>query len=82
MSTNARDISTVTTRIVDQLEQPQSGGDVRSAVESEFKRFNGARVREFVPVIVERRVRSNLRQTPFRGAARCIGQNVAREGAS
>jgi hypothetical protein len=61
MSTNARDIRTVTTRIVDQLEQPQSEGDVRSAVESEFKRFNGARVREFVPVIVERRVRSNLR---------------------
>jgi hypothetical protein len=61
MSTNARDIRTVTTRIVDHLEQPQSEGDVRSAVESEFKRFSGARVREFVPIIVERRVRSGLR---------------------
>jgi hypothetical protein len=57
----SRDIRMVTMRIVDQLEQPQAEGDVRSAVESEYKRFDGARVRKFVPVIVERRVRSNLR---------------------
>ena len=48
----SRDIRMVTMRIVDQLEQPQAEGDVRSAVESEYK---------LVPVIVERRVRSNLR---------------------
>jgi hypothetical protein len=57
----SREITMVTTQIVDQLEQPQIEGEVRSAVESEFKRFDDVRVRDFVPVIVERRVRSDLR---------------------
>jgi hypothetical protein len=30
-------------------------------VESEFRRFDGVAVREFVPVFVERRVRAELR---------------------
>jgi hypothetical protein len=57
----SRKIRTVTERIVDQLEQPQVAREVWSAVESEFKRFDSVRVREFVPVFVERRVRAELR---------------------
>jgi hypothetical protein len=57
----SRDMHTVTSRIVDQLEQPQIEDEVSSAVEAEFRRFESARVREFVPVFVERRVRADLR---------------------
>lgn len=57
----SQDIRMITTRIVDQLEQPQIEGEVQSAVESELKRFDGVRVRDFLPIIVERRLRSDLR---------------------
>jgi len=51
----------VTTRIVDRLERPQIESEIRSVVECEIERFEGARVRDFVPILVERRVRSSLR---------------------
>jgi hypothetical protein len=57
----SRDRHMVTSRIVDELEKPQVEDEVSSAVEAEFRRFESARVREFVPVFVERRVRADLR---------------------
>src|SRR6266540_934673 len=56
-----RDIRLVTARLADELNQPQKRGEIRPAVESEFRRFEHARVREFVPVVVERRLRADLR---------------------
>jgi hypothetical protein len=56
-----RDIRLVTERLTDQLDQPEQHGEIRSAVESEFRRFERVRVREFVPVFVERRLRADLR---------------------
>ncbi len=57
----SRDIRLVTTRLVEELEQPQKEGEISSAVESEFKKFDNVRIREFVPVFVERRLRADLR---------------------
>ncbi len=55
------DIRLVTARLADELNQPQKQGEIRPAVESEYRRFEHARVREFVPVVVERRLRADLR---------------------
>jgi hypothetical protein len=57
----SRDIQLVTTRLVEELEQPQDEAEISSAVESEFKKFDSVRIREFVPVFVERRLRAGLR---------------------
>jgi hypothetical protein len=56
-----RDIGSVTARLADTLDEPQKQAAIRGAVESEFRRFDNARVREFVPVLVERRIRTDLR---------------------
>jgi hypothetical protein len=56
-----RDIGSVAARLADELRQPHKEAEIRPAVESEFRRFDNARVREFVPVFVERRLRAELR---------------------
>jgi len=56
-----REVGSVTARLVDELGQPQNESEIRPAVESEFRRFGHARIREFVPVFVERRLRAELR---------------------
>jgi hypothetical protein len=55
-----REIGLVAARLEEELQE----GEIRPAVEAEFKRFEGARIREFVPVFVERRVRADLRGRP------------------
>jgi hypothetical protein len=57
----SREVQLVTTRLVEELEQPQNQGEIWSAVESEFKKFDDVPIREFVPVFVERRLRADLR---------------------
>ena len=47
--------------LVEELEQRQNQGEIWSAVEFEFKKFDGVPIREFVPVFVERRLRADLR---------------------
>jgi hypothetical protein len=59
-----REIRFVTARLIDELDGPDRQQEIEPAVESEFRRFDNARVREFVPVLVERRVRSNFRKLP------------------
>jgi hypothetical protein len=56
-----RDVRSVTARLAKALDQPQKQAEIRQAVESELRRFNNARVRDFVPVLVERRIRTDLR---------------------
>ena len=56
-----RTIRFVIDRLADELDRPNAHGEMKSAVESEFRRLANARVREFVPVFVERRVRTALR---------------------
>lgn len=56
-----RDIGFVAARLADGLDRPEMHGEIRPSVEAEFRRFDSARVREFVPVFVERRVRADLR---------------------
>jgi hypothetical protein len=56
-----RDIGSVTARLAKELDQPQKRAEIRQTVESEFKRFDRARVRDFVPVLVERQIRTDLR---------------------
>jgi len=56
-----REIEHVTARLAHELDTPQRETELRPAVESEFRRFDNARVREFVPVFVERRLRADLR---------------------
>jgi len=60
-SDESRDIQLVTTRLVEELAEPQKEGEIRTAVESEFKKFDDVPIREFVPVFVERRLRADLR---------------------
>lgn len=60
----SRDVQVVTTRLVEELDQPQKEGEILSAVEAEFRKFDNARVREFVPVFVERRLRADMRARP------------------
>ena len=55
-----REIGLVAARLEEELQE----GEVRPAVEAEFKRFESARIREFVPVFVERRVRADYRGRP------------------
>ena len=55
-----REIGLVAARLEEELQE----GEVRPAVEAEFKRFESARIREFVPVFVERRVRDDYRGRP------------------
>jgi hypothetical protein len=55
-----REIGLVAARLEEELQE----GEVRPAVEAEFKRFERARIREFVPVFVERRVRADYRGRP------------------
>jgi hypothetical protein len=57
----SREVRLVTGRLLEQLDRPQMESEVLSAVESEFMRFNSARVRDFIPVFVERRLRTDLR---------------------
>ena len=56
-----REIGLVTAGLANELRKPQLEAEIRPVVESEFKRFNGVAVREFVPVFVERRIRAELR---------------------
>jgi hypothetical protein len=56
-----RDVRSVTARLAKALDQPQKQAEIRQAVESELRRFDNARVRDFVAVLVERRIRSDLR---------------------
>lgn len=57
----SREVRLVTGRLLEQLDRPQMESEVLSAVESEFKRFDSARVRDFISVFVERRLRADLR---------------------
>ena len=56
-----REIGLVTTGLTNELHEPQLEAENRPVVESEFKRFDGVAVREFVPMFVERRIRAELR---------------------
>jgi hypothetical protein len=56
----SRDLQLITTRLVEVLGQPQIESEISSVVESELKRFDHVRVRDFVPVFVERRLRADL----------------------
>lgn len=56
-----RGVRFVVDRLADELDGSDGHDDIRPDVESEFRRFDNARVREFVPVFVERRMRANLR---------------------
>lgn len=56
-----REIGAVTGRLASELDLPHREAEIRPAVESAFKRFDDARVREFVPVFVERQIRADLR---------------------
>jgi hypothetical protein len=51
-------IGLVTASLAAKLNQPDKQAEIRPVVESEFRHFDNARVREFVPVFVERRVRA------------------------
>jgi len=57
-------IELVAARLADDLQQPEKQAEIRPAVESEFKRFDHVRIRDFVPVLVERRLRADLRARP------------------
>jgi hypothetical protein len=56
-----REIALITARLAHELDEPQRETELRPAVESEFRRFDHARIGEFVPVFVERRLRADLR---------------------
>lgn len=56
-----RRIGLVAASLADRLKQHDKQAEIRPAVESEFTQFDHARVREFVPVFVERRLRAHLR---------------------
>jgi len=56
-----RRVELVAANLADRLEQPDKQAEIRLAVESAFRHFDSARVREFVPVFVERRLRADLR---------------------
>ena len=56
-----RKIGLIAANLADRLEQPDKQAEIRPAVESEFRHFDHARVREFVPVFVERRLHADLR---------------------
>jgi hypothetical protein len=57
-----RAIGSLTARLAHELNQPQKQAEMRSTVESEFRRFDDARVRQFVPILVERQLRADLRR--------------------
>jgi hypothetical protein len=56
-----REIALITARLAHELDEPQRETELRPAVESAFRRFDNAPIREFVPVFVERRLRADLR---------------------
>lgn len=57
-----REIQRVTAGLAEQFRETQMAREIGPAVTSEFKRYDQARIREFVPVLVERRLRANLRR--------------------
>lgn len=59
-----RDIRYVTARLTDEFDRSDQRDAIGPAVQSEFKRFDNAHVRDFVPVFVERRARTNFRTLP------------------
>jgi len=56
-----RAVDELTDRLVDRADAAASRQTVRARVCREFEAFGSARVRQFVPVFVERRVRAGLR---------------------
>jgi hypothetical protein len=50
----SRDVRMVTARLIEQLEQPQIEGEIRSAVESEFRRFGTRFVARCSPCLQRR----------------------------
>ena len=55
------EINLVVTRLTERFHDPQVEPALHAPVRSEFARFEGAAVQDFVPVFVERRVRTELR---------------------
>jgi hypothetical protein len=55
------EIDLVVTRLAERFHDPRIEPDLRTPVQSEFARFEHAPVQDFVPVFVERRVRTELR---------------------
>lgn len=55
------EIDLVVTRLAEQFHDPLVEPALRAPVKSEFARFQHAPVQDFVPVFVERRLRTELR---------------------
>ena len=59
-----RHIELVVRSLQTRLDGAVSPERIRAEVEAEFAAFSEARIREYVPVLVETRVRARLTQTP------------------
>jgi hypothetical protein len=55
------EINLVVTRLAERFHDPQVELALQAPVRSQFAQFEGAPVQDFVPVFVERRVRTELR---------------------
>jgi hypothetical protein len=76
----SRDIRMVTARLIEQLEQPQIEGEIRSAVESEFRRFGTRFVARCSPCLQNLPSHAEVGRLihPDDARAHCFGQYAQR----
>ena len=55
------EINLVVSRLAERFHDPEAEPALQAPVRSQFAQFEGAPVQDFVPVFVERRVRTELR---------------------